>query len=244
MNRPVKSVRSLRSSSIRAPRKRRDELILDALERLLSKAPMSKLDVEPIAAEAGITRARFYAYYTSKNDALAALIRRMIAARSPTYDHPDSWFVGRSPQIRPRVALRNTIERAIDVAWPHRFVLREACDLWTAVPEVRDAWLSVIEVSTTRHEKAILREREVGVAPPGYDARRIAEALVWQSERLCFRTWAQIPGAMSKKQLAEVCLEAYMRMIFLAVDPDPEVKSDRRRMRGSIPRARRRSSPG
>ena len=27
---------------------------------------------------------------------------------------------------------------------------------------------------------------------------------------------------MSKKQLAEVCLEAYMRMIFLAVDPDPE----------------------
>jgi hypothetical protein len=146
----------------------------------------------------------------------------MIAARSPTYDHPDSWFVGRSPQVRPRVALRNTIERAIDVAWPHRFVLREACDLWTAVPEVRDAWLNVIEVSTTRHEKAILRERKLGVAPSGYDARRIAEALVWQSERLCFRAWAQIPGAMSKKQLAEVCLEAYMRMIFLAVDPDPE----------------------
>src|SRR5438309_1247678 len=93
-----------------------------------AKVPMSKLDVEPIAAEAGITRARFYAYYTSKNDALAALIRRMIAARSPTYDHPDSWFVGRSPQVRPRAALRNTIERAIDVSWPHRFVLREACD--------------------------------------------------------------------------------------------------------------------
>jgi len=34
-------------------------LILDALERLLAKAPMSRLDVEPIAAEAGITRARF-----------------------------------------------------------------------------------------------------------------------------------------------------------------------------------------
>ena len=65
-------------------------------------------------------------------------------------------------------------------------------------------------------------ERKLGVAPSGYDARRIAEALVWQSERLCFRVWAQIPGAMSKKQLAEVCLEAYMRMIFLAVDPDPE----------------------
>jgi len=222
MNRPVRTLGRPRLSAARSRKKPRDELILDALERLLAKAPMSKLDVEPIAAEAGITRARFYAYYTSKNDALAALIRRMIAARSPTYDHPDSWFVGRSPQVRPRVALRNTIERAIDVAWPHRFVLREACDLWTAVPEVRDAWLNVMEVSTTRHEKAILRERKLGVAPSGYDARRIAEALVWQSERLCFRVWAQIPGAMSKKQFAEVCLEAYMRMIFLAVDPDPE----------------------
>src|SRR5258708_24582271 len=106
----------------------------------------------------------------------------MIAARSPTYDHADSWFVGRSPQVRPRVALRNTIERAIDVAWPHRFVLREACDLWTAVPEVRDAWLNVIEVSTTRHEKAILRERKLGAAPPRLDGPPIAEAPVSPSE--------------------------------------------------------------
>lgn len=43
-----------------------------------------------------------------------------------------------------------------------------------------------------------------------------------QAERMCFRTWAQLPGAMSKKELGEVCLEAYMRMIFLADDPDPE----------------------
>src|SRR5258708_37229635 len=125
----------------------------------------------------------------------------MIAARSPTYDHADSWFVGRSPQVRPRVALRNTIERAIDVAWPHRFVLREACDLWTAVPEVRDAWLGVIDVSGGQHEAAIIRERERGVAPPGCDARLTAEALAWQAERLCFRAWAQVPGAMSRQEL-------------------------------------------
>src|SRR5258708_29955505 len=195
MNRPVRTLERRRPSAARSPKKPRGELILDALERLLAKAPMSKLDVEPIAAEAGITRARFYAYYTSKNDALAALIRRMIAARSPTYDHPDSWFVDRSPQVRPRVALRNTIERAIDIAWPHRFVLREACDLWTALPEVRDAWLNVIEVSTTRHEKAILRERKLGVAPSGYDARRIAGALASQSNRLSFRPSPQLPRA-------------------------------------------------
>src|SRR5229473_422973 len=103
MNRPIRTLGRRRPSAARSPKKPRDELILDALERLLSKAPMSKLDVEPIAAEAGITRARFYAYYTSKNDALAALIRRMIAARSPTYDHPDSWFVGLRAAIIHRI---------------------------------------------------------------------------------------------------------------------------------------------
>jgi AcrR family transcriptional regulator len=196
---------------------------LDALERLLAKAPMSELDVEPIAAEAGITRTRFYAYYTSKNDALGALLRRMIAVRSAAYDHPGSWFVGRSPEVRPRDALRKTIEMTTDAAWPDRFVLREACDLWTAVPEVRDAWLNLIELATARLEKAIVRERKLGVAPPGYNARRVAEALTWQAERLYFNAWVELPGAMSKKQLCEVRLEAYMRVIFLADDPDPSM---------------------
>ncbi len=127
-------------------------MILDALERLLATVPMSELDVEPIAAEAGITRTRSYAYYTSKNDALAALLRRMVVVRSPRYDHPDSWFVGRSPEVRPRDALRKTIEMTTELTWQHRFVLREACDMWTAVPAVRDAWLRVIEIATTRHD--------------------------------------------------------------------------------------------
>jgi AcrR family transcriptional regulator len=211
-----------RAAAAASPARPRGTLILDALERLLARAPMNDLDVEAIAAEAGITRTRFYAYYTSKNDALAALLRRMIDVRDAAYQHPDSWFVGRPPEVRPRDSVRRTIEMAIEVAWPHRFVLREACDLWSAAAEVRDAWLDVIEAATSQHEAAIIRERERGVAPPGCDARHTAQALAWQAERLCFRTWAQLPGAMSRKELGEVCLEAYMRMIFLADDPDPE----------------------
>ena len=42
--------------------------------------------------------------------------------------------------VRPRDALRKTIEVAVDSWWPHRFVLREASDLWTS--EIRDAWLA------------------------------------------------------------------------------------------------------
>jgi TetR/AcrR family transcriptional regulator, ethionamide resistance regulator len=222
MEAQVRQDRGTRSSAGKSPRKRRDELILDALERLLGKVPMSDLDVEQIAAEAGITRTRFYAYYTSKNDALAALLRRMISVRNEAYEHPGSWFVARAPEVRPRDAVRKTIEMVTDRWWPHRFVVREACDLWTAAAEVRNAWLDVIEVITTQIERAILRERALGVAPPGYDAHRVAEAIAWQAERLSFLSWANLPGAMSKKQLCDICVEAYMRMIFLADDPDPE----------------------
>ena len=206
---------------------RRDELILDALERLLPDKPLSALDVEQIAVEAGITRTRFYAYYTSKHDALAALLRRLVAVRDEAYDESGSWFTDRAPDVRPRDALRASIEAVTARWWPHRFVLREACDLWTAVPQVRDAWLKTIEVATTRIEHAILRERDRGVAPPGLSARVTAEALAWQAERLHFRAWAQLPDAMTQSELCEVCLTAYMRQIFAADDPDPERTSRR-----------------
>jgi AcrR family transcriptional regulator len=219
---PAEPARRRRSTSAKAPAARRDALILDALERLLADKPLSELDVEQIAAEAGITRTRFYAYFTSKHDAMAALLRRLIALRTETYEQPDSWFLERSPDVRPRDALRGTIEAVTALWWPHRFVLREACDLWTVASPVRDAWLEAIDVATAHIEGAILRERERGVAPPGLSARATAQALAWQAERLHFRAWAQVPGAMSQSELCEVCLEAYMRMIFLADDPDPE----------------------
>ena len=78
--------------AVKGPRRRRDDLILDALERLLAEVPMRELDVEAIAAEAGITRTRFYAYFTSKNDALAALLRRMGGILAAAYEHPGSWL--------------------------------------------------------------------------------------------------------------------------------------------------------
>jgi len=103
---------------------RRDDLILDALERLLAKKSMAQLDVEPIAVEAGITRTRFYHYYQSKHDALAALLRRLRGVLGAAYKHPDSWFLGRPHHVRPRDSLRKTIDIVAKSWSPHRFVLR------------------------------------------------------------------------------------------------------------------------
>jgi TetR/AcrR family transcriptional regulator, ethionamide resistance regulator len=211
----------------KAKARRRDDLILDALERLLTKQSMAQLDVEPIAAEAGITRTRFYFYFQSKHDALAALLRRLGGVLRSSYEHPDSWFMGRPSDLRPREAMSRTIDLVAESWSPHRFVLREASDLWTAIPAVRDAWLEAIDFASSQVALAIERERKLGVAPPGLDAKLVAEALIWQSERTFFRLFAQIPGAMTEKDAKAACLELLMRTIFLADDPDPRPKRPR-----------------
>lgn len=204
--------------------RRRDDLILDALERLLAKKSMAELDVEPIAVEAGITRTRFYHYFQSKHDALAALLRRLRGVLGEAYKHPDSWFVGRAPHVRPRESMRKTIGIVAKSWSPHRFVLRETSDLWTAPLTVRDAWLQAIDFAADQVAESIERERKLGVAPPGYDARLIAEGLIWQSERTFFRVYAEIPGAMGEDEAKAVGLELWMRTIFLDDDPDPQTK--------------------
>jgi hypothetical protein len=50
----------------------------------------------------------------------------------------------------------------------------------------------------------------------------MAEAISWQAKRLYFRSWAELPGALSRAQLGEVYLETYVSTIFMADDPDPE----------------------
>jgi AcrR family transcriptional regulator len=204
--------------------RRRDDLILDALERLLARKSMAELDVEPIAVEAGITRTRFYHYFQSKHDALAALLRRLRGVLGEAYKHPDSWFVGRTPHVRPRDSMRKTIDIVAKSWSPHRFVLRETSDLWAAPLTVRDAWLQAIDFATDQVAESIERERKLGVAPPGYDARLIAEGLIWQSERTFFRVYADIPGAMGEEEAKTVGLELWMRTIFLDDDPDPQAK--------------------
>jgi AcrR family transcriptional regulator len=204
--------------------RRRDDLILDALERLLAKKSMAELDVEPIAVEAGITRTRFYHYFQSKHDALAALLRRLQGVLGEAYKHPDSWFIGRQPHVRPRDSMRKTTDTIANIWWPHRFVLRETSDLWAAPLAVRDSWLHAIDSAADQVAESIERERKLGVAPPGYDARLIAEGLIWQSERVFFRVYADIPGSMTEDDAKAVGLELWMRTIFLADDPDPQAK--------------------
>lgn len=217
----TKLVSSRRDTENNQPKVRRDELILDALERLLASTPMTEIDVEQIAAEAGITRTRFYHYFKSKHDALAALLVRLGDILEQVYTRPDSWFVHRPPDVRPQESLLRTMHMFQDTWWPHRYVLREVADLWGAMPAIRESYLRAMDVFVERLRVAIERERASGVAPPGMDAAMLAQSLMWCSERNAFRAYCELPGAMGWDQVVESMTFVWLRAIYLADDPPP-----------------------
>jgi TetR/AcrR family transcriptional regulator, ethionamide resistance regulator len=202
-------------------------MILDALERLLSKAPLRDLDVEQIAEAAGITRTRFYHYYKSKYEAYAALLRRIAGQVLDLYAFPGSWYT-RDGDTRPRDALSLTMKAVIEVWLEHGPVLREGGDLWNAIPEIRDEWHGIMGQLVNATAATIERERELGVAPDGTDAHRLAQSLIWQGERLILLNLMDAPGAMDLDELLDVGLNDWMRSIYLADDPSPRRRLRRR----------------
>ncbi|SNR95038.1 transcriptional regulator, TetR family [Haloechinothrix alba] len=169
---------------------------------------------------AGISRARFYRYYKSKYEALAALLHQTADEVHEVYELSDSWFV-RPLEMRPLEAMKTTFERMGDVWQRYGAAVREAGDMWNAVPEVSQAWQQIISGLIDATTAAIERERERGVAPAGPEARVLAQGLVWQGERLLFVGLINAVDAMTNEELAEVGSVMWMRAIYLADDPEP-----------------------
>lgn len=203
-----------------AAKPRRDALILDALERLLADTPLRDLGVEEIAEAAGITRTRFYHYYKSKYEAYAGLLHRISAEVLEVYNRPDSWWV-RPPSARPRDSLNSSLRRVLEVWFKHGVVLREASDMWNALPEVREHWYEVIGRLAEATQLMIERERKLGIAPPGPDAKLLAESLIWQGERLLFLSLIASPIGMVLDEHVELGTSIWMRTIYLQDDPEP-----------------------
>jgi AcrR family transcriptional regulator len=223
MSRPPAAASSTKRTT-RATR-RRDALILDALERLLAETPLRDLGVEQIAEEAGITRTRFYFYFKSKYEAYAALLARVRDQLLVFYDTEESWF-RRPESARPRDSMTATIRAVVDFWLENGAVMREGADLWNSVADARSLWHDLIAQPVERMTRAIERERERGIAPDGPEADQLARNLIWHGERMLFLSLIDAPGTMSVDDLVESATTVWMRAIYLADDPSP---SDRAR---------------
>jgi AcrR family transcriptional regulator len=151
--------------------------ILAATRRLLSAGdPMAQLSVERILAEAGVSRATFYACFPDKHAVVGTLAQESLSWREEV-----SHQVLADPELT-RADL-DDLMRAIVGHWrDNRPVLAAIIELAEHDPAMRDAWrgaVGEIAVQTAGH----LRARWADSPDAPADPDGVAAALTWMFER-------------------------------------------------------------
>jgi len=197
----------------------RIEIILDALSSLLEHKPLAQVSVEEIAEASGITRQRFYYYFPTKYDALAALVDRISDELMEAYLSTSSWFV-RPPEVSPREALIPTLQDSVKI-WERRgHILREASDLWNLPEAVTTHWHRFMDRMVDFAAIQIQRERQAGLAPPGPDPHTMASQLMWMGERMAFLNSSNSPSGVGfGLREIEAAATVFLRTIYLSDDP-------------------------
>jgi AcrR family transcriptional regulator len=190
------------------PNRRAEAAILDATARLLATKRLEELTVADVMAEADVSRASFYLYFSSKHAAAAALMRRVVGefyvAASVWFDHDGD---------EPHEALRQAL-RDVETRWrEHAPVVNTAVETWRSSPEMGDLWSGLVTAFTDAAAARIEQDRGVGMAPDGHEARALATALVWMTERCYYLATIGVeqvllPDGAVSKVLADVWLRA------------------------------------
>jgi AcrR family transcriptional regulator len=153
--------------------------VLAATRRLLAGGePVAQLSVGRILAEAGVSRATFYACFPDKNAVIGSLAQQSLAWREE---------VSGEALGDPRMT-RETLDelmRAIVRHWrANRPVLAAIIELAEHDPGMRAAWGAAVgEIAT--HTAGHLRERWAGSPDAPADPDAVAAAMTWMFERCC-----------------------------------------------------------
>jgi AcrR family transcriptional regulator len=153
--------------------------IYSATEALLAEVPLHELSVAQIIERAGVSRATFYFYCSSKFAVVEGLLTQIM---DEIYDVARP-FIDRADDEPPEVALRSSLEASARLWRTHRFALRAVSEHWNTVPELRSLWLAVVRRFTDGVAGEVDRQREAGIAPPGVETRRLVLSLLWATER-------------------------------------------------------------
>jgi TetR/AcrR family transcriptional regulator, ethionamide resistance regulator len=135
------------------------------------------VSVAHILEEAGISRATFYHYFSSKWEVVNYLAASVM---TEIYDRVGQFAAG-GDEISRQEALRRSIVEGCQIWATHRAVLRAIVDHWREVPELRAMLVAVLEPFRRAIAEELDRERASGIAPQGPDSERLVAALLWSS---------------------------------------------------------------
>ena len=152
--------------------------MLEATSGLLASTSLAELSVADILAAADVGRTSFYEHFSSKDDVVVKLVRRISAEvgdeLEPMFSRGD-----RAPDDAFHEGLTNLIRASSRYA-P---LLVAVAEEWPSIPELQELWFQTLGALTGRLTDTIEQDRAAGIAPRGADAAGLAAALVWSAER-------------------------------------------------------------
>jgi AcrR family transcriptional regulator len=187
---------------------RREQALLDALERLLGEEPISRISVDRIARAAGVTRTAFYFYFDGKEAALRRLVERAVAA---IWEVPDSWLLGEGDPVE-------GLERGLAVtveAWAkHGAVFAAVAETAAHDAALWAFWRDQLEGFIEAVTRRIEADRAQGFTRDGIDPRAVAETLCWMNERYLYVALAREDDRRSPAEVQRVLADLWRRAIY------------------------------
>jgi AcrR family transcriptional regulator len=158
-----------------------ERAIFEATELLLASEPLHELTVARIIREAGLSRASFYHYFSSKFEVVAALMGRIFEdIFSQTHTRLETDWDDHG------VTLRASLKTGMDSWFEHRAVIHAVLENQHAVPALADAWAGLSGRFVAVISEQIRRERAAGRATDGLPPETIATMLVCGAERIFY----------------------------------------------------------
>jgi TetR/AcrR family transcriptional regulator, ethionamide resistance regulator len=154
------------------------EAVRDAMTGLLREKPFKTLTIDEIARAAGLTRTAFYFYFKNKTEVLATALEEVSAE---LYVEADRWWSGGGD---PQQQLREALDGITRVYAQHPDVMRVALELSGYDADVATLYRRLVARFVVASAEHIRGEQAAGRARP-IDADRMAESLVWMTERCC-----------------------------------------------------------
>ena len=151
--------------------------ILQSMRELLLTNTLAELSVASILTQAGTSRASFYFYFRSKEDAFVVLFREAAAdivaglAGVAGIDRQDT------------SALLAQVSSWLNLDGYAGAIIKNAVHEWPRLPELRTEYLAAMNAMETTLESIIVADRERGVAPPGPPVREFTATILWTIER-------------------------------------------------------------
>ena len=187
------------------------EAILAATAGLLATTSFGDLAVGDILTAAGVSRGSFYFYFDSKQDVLAELVRRAVAAGHAA---AEPWLAGPGGPADPAAALRAGITAGAELWRASAPVLRAIVENWRTDPRLEALWTEQMQTFTDAAVAKIGADPRARQRLAGQDIPALASALTWLGERLYYLAATGTPPFDDQDTLVATLLHIWTSTLY------------------------------